>query len=390
MRTWRFSVTALLLAAACTSSSPSATTPIAISPSPATTTAVPTTGSPSPTTTLADGSALPLGCDGTERASETVAFVAGDRAWGLDPATERLDCLFPTTDPGPFAWGPQGDRVLLGGFQVLGVKADAPDLPALDARPATFDWGHPIGLAVVYAGASGQPDKRFMDDGSIERLGGLPQGRYLQIAYHPSGLALGFVLERYGKQSIWISTNEGEDPQRLVFAEGGTKFPSIAFSPDGQRLWWVAEHAEGFPELHAMDLGNRNGFTDAWQGRDGTYATGLQLAPTGTLKSVTEGTACAKHRALVIDGGHATPAMPLEARPTTALGWLDASTLLVGAGGCGAPTDLFSVNAHLGGEAVALVSGVDLASPRTVVENAPTTVPAPGSAEPTPPPGGVG
>jgi hypothetical protein len=379
----------LVLAAACTSSSPSFTTPTVVSPTTATS-SVPTTGTPSPATTLADGSALPLGCDGSARSSETVAFVAGDRAWALDPATQRLDCLFPTTDPAPFAWGPQGDRVLLGGFRVLGLEGDAPDLPAIDAQPASFDWGHPIGLAVVYAGATGQPEKRFMNDGSIERLGQLPNGHYLQIAYHPSGLALGFVVEREGKQSIWISSNEGQDPQRLVFAEGGTKFPSIAFSPDGQRLWWVAEHAQGFPELHSMDLGDRSGFTDAWEGRDGTYAAGLQLAPAGALKSVTEGTACAQHRALVIDGGHATPALPLESRPTTSLGWLDPSTLLVAAGGCGAPTDLFSVNAHLGGDAVALVSGVDLASPRTILEDAPTTVPAPGSAEPTPPPGGVG
>src|SRR5436309_6418719 len=157
MRKIRFPLTVLVFAIACTSSAPSATTPTATFPGTITTPSVSTTGSPSPTTTLADGSALPSGCEGSARASETVAFVAGERAWALDPATQRLDCLFPTTDPGPFAWGPQGDRVLLGGFQVLGLNRDSPDLPAIGARPASFDWGHPIGLAVVYAGATGQP-----------------------------------------------------------------------------------------------------------------------------------------------------------------------------------------------------------------------------------------
>ena len=378
-----------LIAAACTSTPPTTAPTTASFGTPSSTTPA-TVVSPSLSTTLADGSALPSGCDGTAHPSETVAFVAGGRAWALDPGTNELDCLFPTEDPGPFAWGPQGDRVLLEGFRVLGLKNDAPNLPSVGAQPTSFDWGHPIGLAVVYAGESGQPQKRFMDDGSVERLSALPSGHYLQIAYHPSGLALAFVVERSGKQSIWISTNEGEDPQRLVFAEGGTAFPSIAFSPDGRRLWWVAEHAEGFPELHSMDLGDRTGFTDIWRGRDGTFASGLQLAPSGSLKSVTEGASCERHRALVIDGGHATPAMPLAPEPTTSLGWLDASTLLVAAGGCGTPTALYSVNAHLGGEATALVSGVDLASPRTVLQDAPTTVPAPGSAAPSPPPGGVG
>jgi hypothetical protein len=389
MRPIRSDIALLLIAAACSSSPPTAT-PTTASLVTRSSTVGATAVSPSPSTTLADGSALPSGCDGTAHPSETVAFVAADRAWALDPLTHELDCLFSAGDPGPFAWGPQGDRVLLGGFQVLGLNKGAPNLPAIGAQPASFDWGHPIGLAVVYAGESGEPQKRFMDDGSVERLSALPSGHYLQIAYHPSGLALGFVVEQKGKQSIWISTNEGEDPQRLVFAEGGTEFPSIAFSPDGRRLWWVAEHAAGFPELHSMDLGDRTGFTDIWRGRDGTFASGLQMAPSGSLKSVTEGASCEHHRALVIDGGHATPAMPLASEPTTSLGWLDASTLLVAAGGCGTPTALYSVNAHLGGEATPLVTGVGLASPRTVLQGAPTTVPAPGSAEPSPPPGGVG
>ena len=50
-----------------------------------------------------------------------MAFVADGRAWALDPDTGDLACLFDVEDAGPFAWGPQGDRVLLGGFEVRGV-----------------------------------------------------------------------------------------------------------------------------------------------------------------------------------------------------------------------------------------------------------------------------
>jgi hypothetical protein len=81
--------------------------------------------------------------------------------------------------------------------------------------------------------------------------------------------------------------------------------------------------------------------------------------------------------------------MPDETRPTEALGWLDRTTLLVAAGGCGEPVDLFTVDG-LGGQApAALVLDVEIAAPRTQVTNPPRTVPAP-SGEESPPPGGVG
>ncbi|TMK12719.1 MAG: hypothetical protein E6G63_11015 [Actinobacteria bacterium] len=387
MRTLRWLIAVSFVAGACTQGSPGAPPPAPPVTSSSTGTS---SGTPSPAAAvLADGTPLPSGCPGPPLPSQTVAFVSSGRAWALDPATDTLSCLFPVRDPGPFAWGPQGDRVLLGGFRVHGLNAEAPELPGIAAEPATFDWGHPIGLAVVFAGAAGEPEKRFMDDGRVERLTALPKGSYLQVAYHPSGLALAFVVDRGGAQAIWFSTNEGTDATRLVFGQGGTRFTSIAFSPDGQRLWWVAEHAGGYPVLHWMDLGHRSSFTDVWRGSPGTFAQDLRFAPAGSLKSVNAGTVCDDHQALIIEGGAATPAMPFENRPTQALGWLDRTHLLVEAGGCASPTELYSVDAG-GGQPVALVTGAELASPRTVLRNAPDTVPAPNSAAGQPPLGGLG
>ena len=383
MRAIRWSLAVVFLLGACTQGDTSAP------PSPPSATSS-GTSQPAPVgAVLADGSPLPSGCPKGATASQTVAFVSAGRAWALDPATDALSCLFAVRDPGPFAWGPQGDRVLLGGFRVRGLSADAPDLPPIDTRPTTFGWGNPIGLAVVFASGSGAPQKRFMDDGSVEPLSTRPTGRYLDIAYHPSGLALGFVVDQDGKQSIWFSTNEGRDPERLVFGVGGTRFTSIAFSPDGQRLWWIAQHANGSPQLHWMDLGDRTGFTDVWKGAEGTFAQGLSISPGGRYESINEGTVCEQRQALVIKGGSATPAMPFEERPTSALGWLDGTHLLVGAGGCADPTQLFSVDVS-GGQPIALVTGADVAAPRTILRNAPDTVPAPDSSEGQPPLGGVG
>jgi hypothetical protein len=338
---------------------------------------------------LPDGSPLPEGCTGGAGSAHTVAFVADGRAWALDPTDGDVACLFPVEDAAPFAWGPQGDRVLLGGFEIRGLAADAPDLPAVDVTLGPFDWGHPLGLAVVFADEQGHPRKRYVDDGRVERLRSLPEGRYLEVAYHPSGLALAFVVEGADGQEIWLSTNEGDDPQRLVFSEEGTTFPSIAFSPNGKQLWWTAAHAGGLAELHSMDLDDRSGFGTTWSQPTDGVAEDLKIAPKGRLKALDLGTGCEDRRALIVAGGAGTPALPDEARPTSALGWLDPTTLLVAAGGCGDPMDLFAVDGSGDQDPVALVLGVELAAPRTVVSNPPREVPGPPSEE-EPPSGGVG
>ena len=339
---------------------------------------------------LADGRPLPPGCTGGGGASQTVAFVADGRAWALDPEDGDLACLFPLEEPGPFAWGPQGDRVLLEDFEIRGVGPTAPDLPPIDTPLTAFDWGHPLGLAVAFADDRGVPRKRYLDDGHLARLVDLPPGDYLEVAYHPSGLALAFVVATEDGQEIWLSTNEGEDPQRLVFSEVGTLFTSLAFSANGQTLWWTAQHAQGYPELHFMKLDNRTGFGTRWRGEEGTIAEGLRLPPSGGLQAVTEGEACEDHLALVIDpDGGTTVALPDETRPTEALGWLDRTTLLVAAGGCGETVDVYAVDGLGDDDPVALVLDVELAAPRTRVTNPPRTVPAP-PAEEEPPTTGVG
>jgi hypothetical protein len=337
---------------------------------------------------LPDGTPLPAGCTGGAGASETVAFVADGRAWALNPDDGGLACLFPVESAGPFAWGPQGDRVLLNGFEIRGVGADAPDLPAIDTSVSAFDWGHPLGLAVVFADAKGIPRKRYVDEDRLIRLVSLPPGKYLEVAYHPSGLALAFVVDTPEEQEIWLSTNEGKDPQRLVHSPE-TEFTSLAFSPNGKILWWTAQHDGGIPELHFMKLEDRTGFGTAWRGSEGTVASGLRLAPVGPLRAVTEGEACEQHKALVLAGGETRTALPDETRPTEALGWLDRTTLLVAAGDCGEPIDLFTVDGTGEDTPVALVLDVEIAAPRTQVTNPPRTVPAP-SAEEEPPPNGVG
>jgi len=350
--------------------------------------APPTTATPVGTT-LADGSALPEGCDGKAVPGETVAFVAEGRAWALDPETGALACLFDVTDPGPFAFGPQGDRVLLADMQVQGLGPREPTWPPKGQTPSVFDWGHPLGLAIVYANGAAGPLKRFMDDGHVEKLSSLPKGTYQTIAYHPSGLALGFIIDEGDRQGIWLSSNEGKDPLRLVFSKPDTVFSSLAFSPDGTQVWWIAQHSGAISEIHWMDLADRTGFETILTRGLAPTAHGLMLAPTGPLMAATQGEGCADAQAMIVDADGARPAIPGGEQPTQALGWLDASTLLVAAGDCDQPATLFAVGAAAQ-HAVMLVDGVDIGVPRTELHDAPTEVPTPPNQAPPAPPGGVG
>ena len=363
-----------------------------VSPSPNPTDALPTAEpSATPTTTLAGGDPLPEGCD--ERrptAKQTVTFVADGRAWALDPAGARLTCMFEVGEAAPFAWGPQGDRVALGGLEVRGVAKGTPELPSVGAEVGAFDWGHPLGLAIVYAeGDARIPEKRFMEDGHVERLPEMPHGAYLDVAYHPSGLALGVAVEQNGEQSIWLTTNEGTDPERLVFSEGGTLFPSVTFTPDGSQLVWIAQHLNTY-QLHWMDLTDRSGFESGWRGELDEEATNLHVGPDGELMAFDVGTSCEDRTAMAnLSPSVANPVLPDESRPTTIVGWLDRTTVLVAAGGCDEPLDLSAVDV-LDGSVVALVEGVEVAASRAPAPPGPDEVPEPPQAAPPPPPEGVG
>jgi hypothetical protein len=218
-------VTGVLVAlAACTGASSRA-------PSPTATTS-PSVVAP----TLANGQPLPAGCPAGERArAQTVAFVAGGNAWVLDPETEDATCLFATPAPGPFAWNPRGDRALLDGLEISSIDGRQLRAGSTSTNPV-FSWGHPIGKAIAYISPNARrlikiyPGTQHRDD-----ITPLDHVHYLNVIYHPSGLALAFVVDTGDGQEIWLSSNLGEDPVRLVFAAGATTFGALGFLPTDVR-----------------------------------------------------------------------------------------------------------------------------------------------------------
>lgn len=357
---------AMMIATACTRSrepAPRAT------PTASPTSSVQPTASPTPSPVvpveLASGRTLPDACE-PRAASPTafpVAFVARGAAWAVD-ADGRARCLFAVGDPGPFAWGPLGDRVLLAGFE-LRQTPDVELRAAGDLDPVSPSWGHPEGTAVAFVSSDGGSLEKVLL-GREEPLDVSPFGAgvYREVTYHPSGLFLAFVVERGGEESIRLSSNVGEEPRRLVFTREDTTFGPLSFEDGGRYLFYGAMHRDGRPELHRLDLvtGAIPGF---WQGEPGQGFLALHAGPTRAAVAFDVGTSCDDSVAMVQTerSGTAAPALDGETRPTHALGWLGRTIVLVAAGGCEGPLDLYFFDTG-SGEATRLVTNVDAASVR--------------------------
>jgi hypothetical protein len=293
-----------------------------------------------------------------------VAFVAGGNAWALDPESGDATCLFPAPAPGPFTWNPRGDRALLSDLEIASV--DGEQLRAgSSSSPVTSSWGHPIGKAIVYVSQNGTrlrkiyPGTQRRDD-----ITPLRHVHYLDVIYHPSGLAIAFVIDTGDGQEIWLSSNLGEDPVRLVFAVGGTTFGALDFTADGGTLLYSAVHPDDAPLLHALDLRNPTINQGWWHGDAGDRISAIFTQPrrTGRLIAMTVGAACEDSRAMLFRRGD--PPQPLAEAPSRIVGWLDGRTVLVATDGCARPSDLVAVDVTRQAT-VPLVTGVDIAAART-------------------------
>jgi hypothetical protein len=325
---------------------------------------------------LATGEALPEACPvTTATTAETVAFVANGRAWALSPDRTGLACLFEVADPGPFAWGPLGDRALLANLEVRGLDG-APSRPAQTFEPAASSWGRPIGTSVVFIPPDGAGlEKVHLDRTALEDVTPIPNVRYLNVIYHPSGLAFAFAVKA-GQEALWLSSNVGLDPKRVVFTEVGTRFGSMDFTLNGKRLLYAAQHSDDHADLHTIDLTDTSKAPVLWSGPVGEQILEIHAGPGPRTAAFTVGTSCEDSVAMArtADRPEGLELLPDEDQPTHALGWLGGLQVLAAAGGCDGPFDLFAVDVA-SGSATPLVLEVDAASVRTPAPSPPPPLP---------------
>jgi hypothetical protein len=358
--------------------------------SPAGTTTPPSAPSPSVTTSSTGAvplvASLPAGCDqAVASPSATITFVADGRAWAVVPDGSGLTCVFKVTDPGLFEWGPRGDRVVLGGLEVRGVGTKA-SRPAGTVEPSEASWSRPAGQAVVFIDPLGKTIQKAKVGGAtlqdvtpVEQEGRFPSHAdiaFQEVIYHPSGGAFGFVMTDFEGSAVWMSTNTGATPTRLIWSKEGTTFGPIAFAPDGTTLFYAAHLANGTRMISKEEIGKSRVTTGLWLGKQDVLR--MLPAPDGTAIALDTGTGCDDRKALVshLDNTEGQTLLPAAGGPTSVIGWIDGSTVLVSEGGCNGPTKLWIAPVALGGAATLVTGTVDLAAVRVPDATPPPAIPS--------------
>jgi hypothetical protein len=310
---------------------------------------------------------LPSGCDQQAPGPDAapIAFVADGRAWAVGRRGGTPVCLFRVADPGPFQWGPRGDRVVLAGLEVKGVGSSA-SRPRGSLDPTMVAWGRPVGKAIAFVPPGGaRLDKAAVGSQQVVRL--RPPDRdlaYATVVYHPSGRAVAYVTREGPLWGLWMSTNVGQSATQLQTSR--QPIGPIAFSFSGRNLYHTVQLAGGGWKVHSYNLLDRRATGTLWQGRGPVQRLVAPKEPGRTPRLALDvGRGCGDRQALLsrLDGGPGTPLLPDVGTPTSALGWLDASHVLVGAGGCGRPMALWVTDID-GGAPMRVADGAEQAAVR--------------------------
>jgi hypothetical protein len=305
---------------------------------------------------LAAAGALPDGCarDAPSPNAAPVAFVAAGRAWASSADGRRLWCLFEVRRPGPFLWGPRGDRVVLDGLEVRGVGARV-WRPEQGIQPVSLTWLGPAGNSLAFVSPGGL-NLELASLGSIDQreLTPLRGASYQAVAAHPSGRALAFAVQREGTAEVWVASNTATGAVKV--AGGQARFGPLAFSAGGKALYYGSKLPDGTRRVDIYSLTAAEPLAPAWAGKRDVLAIVPRRDKAGTQLAIDTGGGCDDRRADLsgLDGSQGRPLLPSAQRPTSAVGWLDNRQVLVAEGGCDGPFDLWVVD--VGGREPAIIA----------------------------------
>jgi hypothetical protein len=144
----------------------------------------------------------------------------------------------------------------------------------------------------------------------------------------------------------------------------------LAFAPRGEAVYFAAQHADKHVDVHVLDLVGATSAPVMWKSEPGEHV--YSLLPGDLWVAFTVGHSCASRRTeLTALDDHFRPILP---RPNRAVGWIDSNHLLIAAGGCGKPLDLYSLNSDTQ-QSRLLVRGAESAATRRPEELPPPPLP---------------
>jgi hypothetical protein len=301
---------------------------------------------------------VPVSCRFTEpRNGGEATWVEDGRLLAATPGGAS-HCLLEDVDKGTaaVAWNGAGDRVLLGPTTaVVGGVTRVTGFGEGDHA----SWSYPSGTSVLAVTKAGRLEKHELG-GDVLDVSFLD--RHQEAVYHPAGRQIASAGHGPAGYGIYLASNAGEGVRPLAIGETATRISSMAFSPDGKGLYFVADHG-GEYHLHGLNMVTRSLATVA---TSPTAIDHVEVSPFGDGAVAWSEGRCGRSRVQVrgLPGRPPPSVGPAGAVP---IGWLaDGAIALVDHSGCDDPGDLVIWRA---GEVEALaerITAVDVRGPMTV------------------------
>ena len=194
-----------------------------------------------------------------------ISFVAQGNLYLATADGRRVRCATSAEGVSQLEWGAGADRVLLAGLDRHVAEGTASEviLSSESASVTTSTWSRPTGTSIVYI-----QEGRLLKVGARESE---PRDisfleRHESVVYHPAGthIVSTGIEAQGGDVGLFLATNEGTDARRLVRNETASSIDGLAFSHDGETLYFSADHGQRH-DLHALSLapGNETGDTES-------------------------------------------------------------------------------------------------------------------------------
>jgi hypothetical protein len=222
--------------------------------------------------------------------------------------------------------------------------------PKSALRPVYYSWSRPSGTTLVFTdGTRKRLARADLGQAGSRDITPVQDVTYGDVAYHPSGLAIGFAVTTPGGADLYLSTNQGRDAKLLVNAPAGTTFGHLVFGHDGEGLFYSVDRKDGSHTLALFRLSAGGSSPAVWTG-DAPVANIVELGGVPGV-ALTVGASCTAHRAVFssLDGSAGQPLSAGVEGPTSIVGRLDTDRFIVATGGCDGPSDLYIVRAGTGG-----------------------------------------
>ncbi len=176
-----------------------------------------------------------------------LTFLADGHLFAISDAA-AVTCLSPVPNSTSLVWAPTVDRVAIAGGRVIGPEgAVRGPLPGLVGVP---EWTRPTGRSLLYRNTEGGLTKAATDATTTSPLS--PLQTHDAVAYHPDGFTFAVSGQRDDTYGLWISRNDGTDPQ-LLASGVDVLIDEIQFSADAAWLFFQAHH-DGQSHIHSVSL----------------------------------------------------------------------------------------------------------------------------------------